>query len=230
MTRNVILVADGNSALVFELGDGPDGTTGFTHTLADNNIIVGNGGGGIGAQDACGIVLGHNLIWDKGTSVSLGGLTGRNSGMYDWWVEGNMLFADAGSPWLHMHHKKILDGKDAIKNETVQYNLVTGGAPDYPTDAPDVNVGPNEDATGKVVVLVDHDQMVLTLTAPDDLDKTGCPVGGPGGDVDFTGAKRSSSKCVPGPLASLSAGQTVNISLWPTAPPSPTVVSAATVI
>jgi len=231
-TRNVILAGDGNAALVFELGDGPVNTTGFTHTLADNNIIVGNGGGGIGAQDACGIVLGHNLILDKGTSVSLGGLTARNSGMYDWWVEGNMLLASAGSPWLHMHKKKILDGKDAIRNETVQHNIVTGGAPDYPSDAPDIHVGPNEDATGKVQVSIDHDGMVLTLTAPADLDKTGCPIDGPGSDVDFTGAKRDSSKCVPGPLASLKAGQTVNISLWPIGiapPPSGSAIMSTSV-
>jgi hypothetical protein len=199
--------------VIFELGDG-DG--GVTHTLLENNIIVGNGGGGIGSQDACGIVLGHNLIWDKGTSLSLGGLTGRNSGMYDWWAEGNMLLSSTGTPWLHMHHKKVFDGKDAIRNETFQHNIVTGGAPDYDTTCPDLHIGPNEDATGKIGVSVDHDAMVLTLTAPDDLDKTGCSVGGPGGDIDFTGAKRSSSKCVPGPLASLTAGQIVNISLWPT--------------
>lgn len=216
-TRNVILVGDQSSALVLELGDGPTGTTGFTHTLVDNNIIVGNGAGGIVAQDACGIVLGHNLIFDKSTVVSLGGLTGRNSGMYDWWVQANMLLSSAGNPWLHMHHKKILDGKDAIKNETVQHNLVRGAAPDYPSDAPDVTVGPNQDATGSDFgVSLDHEQMVLTLIGSADLDHTGCQVGGPGGDIDFTGAKRSSSKCVPGPLASLSAGQTVNISLWPT--------------
>merc|ERR1712228_1147690 len=121
----------------------------------------------------------------------------------------------------------ILHGKDAIKNETVQHNLITGGAPSWPSDAPDMHVDSNEDATGKIGISIDHEGMVLTLTAPDDLDKTGCPVGGPGGDIDFTGAKRSSSKCVPGPLASLSAGQAVNISLWPTGivpPPSPTSV------
>merc|ERR1712072_261308 len=145
--------------------------------------------------------------------------------MYDWWAEGNMLLSSAGSPWMHMHKKKVFGGKDAIRNETFQHNIVTGAAPDYDSQCPDVHVGPNQDATGKIGVAIDHDQMVLTLTAPADLDKTGCPVDGPGGDVDFTGAKRSSSKCVPGPLASLSAGQTVNISLWPTGiapPPSPT--------
>ena len=45
---------------------------------------------------------------------------------------------------------------------------------------------------------------------------TGCELGGPGGDRDFTGAKRSGPRCVPGPLASLAAGQRLNVSLWPT--------------
>jgi hypothetical protein len=232
-TRNVILVGDHNAAVVFELGDdtGSAYPPGFTHTLADNNIIISNGGGGIAAQDACGIVLGHNLISGAGTSVSLGGLTGRNSGMYNWWVEGNMLLTTPGKPWLHMHKKKVFGGKDAIRNETVQHNLVTGDAPEFPTDVPDMHVDSNEQS--KVGVSIDHEGMVLTLWGPDDIDKTGCKAGGPGGDVDFTGAKRSSSKCVPGPLASLSAGQAVNISLWPTQhvpPSSPTPVSSAMVI
>jgi len=63
---------------------------------------------------------------------------------------------------------------------------------------------------------VDRDEMVLSILGDAVLDKTACQLGGPGGDRDFTGAKRTGSKCVPGPLASLVAGQRLNVSLWPT--------------
>ena len=58
--------------------------------------------------------------------------------------------------------------------------------------------------------------MVLSVEGDAVLDRTACPPGGPGSDRDFTGAKRSGSKCVPGPIDGLVAGQRRNVSLWPT--------------
>ena len=220
-TRNVILVDElqDSSALVFELGAGP--------VVADNNILVGPGGGhkftsaGVAAQDHSGANLGHNLVVEfNGAAVSLGGLTGRsNSAMKDWWLGGNMLLTSGKGAWLHIHKRKVFAGREAIQNETAQHNLVTGGEPDFPPNQPgnlNITVGPNQNAVGSsFAVDVDRDGMTLSIQGDAVLDKTACQAGGPGGDRDFTGAKRTGPKCVPGPLRGLVAGQRFNVSLWP---------------
>ena len=74
----------------------------------------------------------------------------------------------------------------------------------------------NQNATGSsFIVDVDRDGMVLSMEGDAVLGKTACQLGGPGGERDFTGAKRSGLKCVPGPLGGLVAGQRLNVSLWP---------------
>ena len=215
-TRNVILVDihQDVEGIFFELGAGP--------VVADNNIIVGPGAGGsagVVAQDHSGANLGHNLIVKfNGPAVDLHGLTGReNSPMKDWWIGGNMLISGGKGPWLHIHSEKVLGGKEAIKNETAQHNLITGGDASYPSEPLNITIGPNENATGSsFAVDVDRDNMVLSIQGDAVLDLTACRVGGPGGERDFTGATRSGSKCVPGPLVGLQPGQRLNVSLWPT--------------
>jgi hypothetical protein len=195
----------------------------------DNNILVGPGSGssaGVSAQDHSGANLGHNLVTNfNGAAVSLGGLTGRpNTAMKDWWLGGNMLLSSGKGPWLHIHKRKVFCGnpkthsdcKDAIQNETAQHNLITGGKADFPPNQPgnlNITVGLNQNAAGSSFsVDVDRDGMTLSIKGDTVLDKTACQLGGPGGDRDFTGAKRSGPKCVPGPLA----GQRLNnASLWP---------------
>lgn len=204
-------------SILFELGDGP--------VVADNNVLVGPGHGkspGVAAQDHSGANLGHNLIVEfNGPTVDLAGLTGReNSPMKDWWLGGNMLLSNSKGPWLHIHNRKVFAGHEAIQNETAQHNLFTGGNPSYPPNQPgdlNITVGPNENATGSSFsVNIDRANMVLSIQGDAVLDKTACVLGGPGSDRDFTGATRSNSKCVPGPLSSLTPGQLRNISLWPT--------------
>merc|ERR1711988_1211196 len=127
---------------------------------------------------------------------------------------------------VHMHDRKTDGDRELMRNETVQHNLVTGGArvPEggawFPADAGlDITVGNNVNASSSSFsVAVDREQMLLTFHGDSVLDKTGCQVGGPGGDVDFTGGKRG-SKCVPGPVDGLVAGKLQSVSLWP-APPS----------
>ena len=219
LTRNVILVDTccDVQAIFFELGAGP--------VVADNNIFIGIGEGksaGVVAQDHSGANLGHNLIAKfNGAAVDLHGLTGRqNSPMQDWWMGGNMMLSGTQGPWLHIHNRKVIAGHDAIQNETVQHNLYTGGNPSYPPNQPgdlNITVGPNQNATGSsFAVDVDRDGMVLSIEGDDVVDRTACQLHGPGSDRDFTGAKRSASKCVPGPLGSLVAGKRTNVSLWPT--------------
>jgi hypothetical protein len=215
-TRNVVLVTDKKDAeaLFIELGAGP--------VVADNNILVGvaeGSSGGVVAQDHSGANLGHNLIVKfNGPAVHLAGLTGReNSPMKDWWMGGNMMLSGGTGPWLSMHKEKVVGGQEAIQNETAQHNLITGGKASYPTQPLNITIGPNENATGSSFdVIVDRDNMVLSIQGDAVLDRTACEVGGPGGDRDFTGAKRSGSKCVPGPLGGLKSGQRLNVSLWPT--------------
>eukprot|EP01051_Picozoa_sp_SAG22_P009160 SAG22_NODE_744_length_7501_cov_2.644826_3_plen_68_part_00 len=55
----------------------------------------------------------------------------------------------------------------------------------------------------------------MTVTADATVDQTGCVVGGAGGEYDFTGAPRSTSKCTPGPLDGLLAGTAKTVSLLP---------------
>ena len=173
------------------------------------------------AQDHSGPNFGHNLVAKfNGAAVALGGLTGRqNSAMKDWWLGGNMLLSSGKGPWLHIHKRKVFDGKEAIQNETAQHNLIAGGKADVPPNQPgdlNITVGPNQDAAGSsFAVEVDRDGMALSIQGDAVLDQTACPLGGPGGDRDFTGAKRGGSKCVPGPLGGLVAGQRLNVSLWP---------------
>jgi hypothetical protein len=201
-------------AICFELGAGP--------VVADINIIVGPGAGssaGVVAQDHSDANLGHNLIVKfSGPAVDLHGLTGReNSPMKDWWIGGNMMLSGDKGPWLHIHDEKVLGGKEAIQNETAQHNLITGGNASYPAEPLNITVGPNEnDTASSFTVQVDRDEMVLSIQGDAVLDLTACRVGGPGGDRDFTGAKRSGSKCVPGPLADLQSGHRLNVSRWPT--------------
>jgi len=219
LTRNVILVDTQHDVqgIFLELGAGP--------VVADNNILVGPGAGssaGVVAQDHSGANLGHNLITKfNGAAVDLHGLTGRsNSLMKDWWLGGNMMLSGSQGPWLHMHGRKVFAGQDAIQNETAQHNLYTGGSASFPPNQPgdlNITVGPNQNATGSsFAVDIDRAGMVLSIAGDAVLDRTACQLGGPGGDRDFTGAKRSSSKCVPGPLGSLVSGQRRNVSLWPT--------------
>jgi hypothetical protein len=219
-TRNVVLVDihHDSQAIFIELGGNKTRSV-----VADNNILVGPGGGssaGVVAQDFSGANLGHNLIVKfNGPAVDLHGLTGRgNSPMKDWWMEGNMLLSGGKGPWLHIHNEKVLGGKEAIQNETAQYNLITGGNASYPTNATlHITVGPNENAAGSsFAVDADRDNMMLSIQGDPVIDRTACRVDGPGGDRDFTGAKRSGSKCVPGPLGGLKSGQRLNVSLWPT--------------
>jgi len=214
VTRNVIIRDSGHDgqAIFVELGSGP--------VVADNNILVGSQG--IVAQDVSGTQVGHNLIVASGGySVDLHGLTGRgNTPMKDWWMGGNMMLTGGTGPWLHIHNRKVFAGKDAIQNETAQHNLITGGAPAVPPNQPgdlNITVSPNQDAAGSSFsVVIDRDEMVVSIMGDAVLDKTACQVGGPGGDRDFTGAKRTGSKCVPGPFVNMVAGQRLNVSLWPT--------------
>jgi hypothetical protein len=230
----------GSDGVVFELGNGP--------ILADNNVIVGSGmeswnlawapkgktrpgGTGIGNQDAAGVVFAHNLVvnFTGGPAIDLHGLTGRKvnntvASMSDWWIGANMLFATEWCPWMHMHDRKTDGDRELMKNETVQHNLVTGGARVseavngawFPADSGlDIAVGNNQNATGSSFTwAIDREQMLLTFQGDSVLDKTGCQAGGPGGDVDFTGGKRG-SKCVPGPVDGLAPGKLQSVSLWP---------------
>lgn len=218
VTRNTILVDVHHDvqAVFVELGAGP--------VVADNNILVGPGWGssaGVVAQDHSGANLGHNLVAKfNGAAVDLHGLTGRsNSPMKDWWVGGNMLLSSGKGPWLKIHNRKVFAGTEAIQNETVQHNLITGGDPAFPPNQPgnlNITVGPNQNAAGtSFSVDVDRDGMMLSIQGDNVLDKVACESGGPGSDIDFTGAKRRSAKCVPGPLDGLVAGQRLNLSLWP---------------
>ena len=130
-----------------------------------------------------------------------------------------MLLSGGQGPWLHIHNRKVFAGQDAIQNETAQRNLYTGGDPSFPPNQPgdlNITVGPNQNATGSgFAVDVDRDGMVLSIEGDAVLDRTACALGGPGSDRDFTGAKRSASKCVPGPLDGVVPGQRRNVSLWP---------------
>ncbi len=204
-------------AVFFELGAGP--------VVADNNIFIGPGFGtsaGVVAQDHSGANLGHNLVVEfNGAAVDLHGLTGRsNSPMKDWWLGGNMLLSGLNkSPWLHIHNRKVFGGQEAIQNETAQHNLITGGLPSFPPNQPgslNITVSANQNATGSgFAVTVARDAMMLSVLGDAILGRTACELGGPGGDVDFTNATRSTTACVPGPLASLVPGEHRNVSLWP---------------
>lgn len=234
-TRNVVLVDQNHDseAIFIEIGTGP--------VLVDNNIFVGPGAGsstGIVAQDASNVVVTHNLVMKfGGAAVDLHGLTGRACDgkicqMAGWWIQANMLVANANKPWLMIHHKKEGSGRELITNETAQHNLISGTEPVYPRDAGlDITVGSNQNAAGSGFALeIDRDAMQLSFYGDSVFEKTACATGGPGGDQDFTGAKRSGSRCVPGPLDGLAAGQKKVISLWPTGitppvPPTPTSLS-----
>ena len=131
-----------------------------------------------------------------------------------------MMLSGGQGPWLHIHNRKVFAGQDAIQNETAQHNLYTGGSPSVPPNEPgalNITVTPNQNATGSsFTVNIDRTGMMLSLEGDAVVDWTACQLGGPGGDRDFTGAMRSDSKCVPGPLGSLVSGQRRNVSLWPT--------------
>jgi len=251
-SRNVVLVAEGESSdgVVFELGNGPivvdnnvivgSGMNSWNTPWTPHGKVR-PGGTGIGVQDASNIIVAHNLVMNftGGPAIDLHGMTGRKvdgkvASMSGWWIGANMLLTTEWCPWLHIHDKKTSGDDELIKNETVQRNLVTGGGlvPEggawYPADAGlDIAVGSNQNATGSAfVATVDLEQMVLTFEGDAVLDKTACKSDGPGGDVDFTGAKRSRSKCVPGPVDGLAPSKRRSVSLWPTGitpplPPSP---------
>ena len=90
----------------------------------------------------------------------------------------------------------------------------------YPPNQPgdlNITVGPNQNATGSsFAVDVDRDGMVLSIEGDAVVDSTACQLHGPGSDRDFTGAKRSASKCVPGPLGSLAVadGRIVAVTMF----------------
>ena len=66
--------------------------------------------------------------------------------------------------------------------------------------------GPNQNAAGSsFAVAVAREGMTLSIEGDAVLAETACQLGGPGGGCDFTGAKRSNPKCVPGLLGSLVA-------------------------
>lgn len=234
-TRNVVIVPANQSSdgVVFELADGP--------ALVDNNIIVGSalpswnqkwtphgktrpGGTGIGVQDASNVTVAHNLIVDftGGPALDLHGLTsrkinGHTSAMRGWWIGANMMFATIWCPWVHLHDEKHSgDVPELIYNETIQHNLFTGDKPWYPSQTNlSIVVKQNVNATAGFSIGVHASDMVLTLKVGSVLGQSGCLIGGPGGDIDFTGASRSKTKCIPGPIDGLQQDQPRNISLWP---------------
>jgi hypothetical protein len=143
-----------NDGVVFELALGPN--------LVDNNILVGSGDGGtgIGSQDASGITIVHNLIVNytgdvknKGAScVDLHGLTGRSqngstAALKDWHLSANVLLGTGPpggkpgeppkaptGPWIHIHpEKKGSKQEELVMNDTVVHNLVHGLAADCPS-------------------------------------------------------------------------------------------------
>lgn len=217
ISRNVFIAPTGkqSSGVIFELTDGP--------VLFDNNIVLGAGGGaGVGSQDAANITLAHNLIagfWGS-PPVALGGLTGRSVGgktasLRSWWVGANVLLTNGQVPWITIHHEKNASGYELVYNETAEFNVISGGPGTYPV-LPELKIAVSNNynaSNGAFNVSVDRGQMVLTLERSAEVNSR-CAGGGPGGDVDFTGAVRSASQCVAGPLASVSAGSAINVSLW----------------
>ena len=131
----------------------------------------------------------------------------------------NILLSDGKGPWLHIHTRKVFAGQEAIQNETVQHNLISGGNPVFPPNQPgnlNITVSLNQNAAGSSFNIdVDRDGMVLSVQGDTVLDKVACILGGPGSRRDFTGAKRNGSMCIPGPLGGLLPGHHLNVSLWP---------------
>ena len=221
ISRNVFMVPGGmqSGGVVIELTDGP--------VLFDNNLVLGGevsgGGGGIGSQDAANITVAHNLVsgFHDGSTVSLGGLTGRTVGsktasLRSWWVGANVLLTTGKTPWIEMHHEKHSGSYELVYNETARHNVVAGWPGVYPDNATlKIDVSSNYNSTdGSFTAMIDRDAMVLTVQRSSAVS-SGCAQGGPGGDAVFTGSARSSgSACMAGPLATLPADSAVNISLW----------------
>merc|ERR1719277_780648 len=177
----------------------------------------------------------HNLLFQfPSDALNIVPLTGRKCGggrtcaLRDWNVEANVLLASKKAPWLHMHTQKHgSHGELLVTNDTMSHNLVIGHAPVFGNQGgwsrkaqPEgVEIEDNVGVAGGFDISFDEASLTLSIQSDARIAQTGCAPGGPGGDVDFTGARRSMSQCVPGPLEGLIAGQLRNISLLPSAIP-----------
>lgn len=189
------------------------------------------GGAGVVGMDASGVTATQNLLLDfESGAFTIFSLTGRTCGghtcgLRGWSAEANLLLTGAKAPWLRMHTQKHgSHGELLVTNDTLSHNLVAGQAPAFGHrtgpggEQPEgVSIEANVDAAGAFNVSFDEASLTLTLQVGPQLSQSGCAPGGPGGDVDFTGARRSASQCVPGPVEGLAPGQPRTISLLPSA-------------
>ena len=81
-----------------------------------------------------------------------------------------------------------------------------------------VVIAPNTDVTSAFAVEVADDGLSVTVTADASVGTSGCAPGGPGSEVAFTGATRTSNSCVAGSLQALAPSQVVHVSVVPKAP------------
>lgn len=193
-------------------------------------------------MDASGVTYAHNLVLGyHGGSVSVYGLTGRTCGdsrtcaISNWTVAANLLLGGTTAPWVKIHcDKHGSHGEDLVEHDVLEHNLFRGTAADFSrsqdkskcTKPAGVGLTSNQDVNGTndFLITVDTSRMTLSVTPSAIVSESGCVAGRPGGEFDFTGAKRSLTKCTPGPLDGLVAGEVRTVSLIPTqgaAPPIP---------
>ena len=152
----------------------------------------------------------------------------RTCAISNWTVEANMLLGLAKSPWAVMHTAKNgTRGEPLVAGDTLDFNVIRGRPVVFSSKKthvgprpPTVEIKGNQNVTGSAGfnATVDVDALTLTLTVDAAVGQTGCTPGGPGGEVDFTGAPRSSTKCTPGPIEGLVPGEARTISLAPVGP------------
>eukprot|EP01052_Picozoa_sp_SAG31_P033454 SAG31_NODE_3784_length_3883_cov_1.859672_2_plen_319_part_00 len=203
-----------------------------------HNLALGYKGGSIAVYGSTGRICGASSLTTvqraPGDSYA-GGLRvmGSTCAISNWTMAGNLLLGSARVPWVKMHcDKHGSHGEDLVDHDILSNNLVRGTNPDFSRDQDKskcskptgVELENNHNVSAQFVVELDIERMTLSLTADATIGTSGCTPGGPGGDIDFTGAKRSSTKCSAGPVEGLTAGKTQTISLIPTngvAPPIP---------
>lgn len=163
---------------------------------------------------------------------------GATCAIRDWNVTANFLFGAPVRgghplpPWgrLHLAKNGTCVGRNSTPCQLVEFdylnhNLVHGEGVTYGNKGtkkgpkpPLVFVNENVNISSAFEWSLDLDAMTLTITPDDTITQSACTPGGAGGEVDFSGTKRSPTSCTPGPFANLAPGKATTISLYPKAP------------
>jgi hypothetical protein len=235
--NNVFISADNGQEGYPHNGIGVTGMDASGVTFV-HNLALGYKAGSISVYSLTGRTCGP---WTNRSSSPVGRMPlvskpkpqGRTCAIANWTVTANMLIGASNWPWLTMHCAKTgSHGENLLEGDRLLNNLVHGQVADFSRNQDKnkcskpagVEIFGNQNVTAGFQVSLNTTAMTLSLTGDATLGQSGCKPGGPGGDIDFTGAKRSLKQCTPGPVDGLEPSRMQTISLVPTqglSPPIP---------